>query len=139
MARKKNANAKTTDATPPTLSRRERQIMDVIYERGRATAAEVRGAIADAPSDSAVRTLLRILEQKGHLRHEKDGVRFVYLPRTSPDTARKTAMSHVVKTFFGGSAAGAAAALLDMNSGEISAEDLDRLEKLIEQAKREGK
>jgi len=113
--------------------------MDVIYERGRATAAVVRGAIADAPSDSAIRTLLRILEEKGHLRHEKDGVRFVYLPKTSPDAAGKTAMSHMVKTFFGGSAAGAAAALLDMNSSELSPEDLDRLQKLIEQAKREGK
>ncbi|MFT5423416.1 MAG: putative transcriptional regulator [Phycisphaerales bacterium] len=139
MPRKKTPPTPATPPTPPPLSRRERQIMDVIYERGRATAAEVREAIPDASSDSAIRTLLRILEEKGHLRHEKDGIRFVYLPKTSPDAARKTAMSHMVKTFFGGSSAVAAAALLDMSSGDLSAEDLDRLETLIDQAKREGK
>ncbi|MFG0305099.1 MAG: BlaI/MecI/CopY family transcriptional regulator [Phycisphaerales bacterium JB040] len=138
MPRKK-PNADTSRKAPPPLSRRERQIMDVIYQRGRATAAEVREALPDAPSDSAVRTLLRILEDKGHLTHEKEGVRYVYLPRTSPDVARESALSHVVKTFFAGSPAGAAAALLDMSAGNLDADELDRLERLIEQARREGR
>jgi len=138
MPRKK-PNSDSPRKAPPHLSRRERQIMDVIYQRGRATAAEVREAMPDAPSDSAVRTLLRILEDKGHLTHEKDGVRYVYLPKTSPDVARESALSHVVKTFFAGSPAGAAAALLDMSAGDLGADELDRLEKLIEQARREGR
>lgn len=139
MPRKSRKPSPDAAKAPPPLSRRERQIMDVIYERSRATAAEVRGALPDAPSDSAVRTLLRILEEKGHLTHEKDGVRFVYLPKTSPDEARETALSHVVKTFFNGSPTGAAAALLGMDAGNLDADELDRLEKLIEQARREGK
>src|SRR3954468_13494467 len=95
------------------LSRRERQIMDVIYRRGRATAAEVLEDIPDPPSYSAVRAMLRLLEEKGHVRHEQDGPRYIFLPTVNRDRARKTALKHVVRTFFDGSATDAVAALLD--------------------------
>src|ERR671925_464450 len=94
------------------LSRRERQIMDIIYARGQATAAEVTAALPDPPSYSAVRALLRILEQKGHLRHEQDGPRYVFLPTVPRDRARRSAMRHLVRTFFDGSTEDAVAALL---------------------------
>jgi predicted transcriptional regulator len=122
-----------TPADP--LSRRERQIMDIIYARGQATAAEVTAALADPPSYSAVRALLRILEQKGHLRHQEDGPRYVYSPTVSRDRARRSAMRNLVKTFFDGSTAQAAAALLDQS--ELSREDYDRLASLIEKARKE--
>ena len=96
-----------------TLSRRERQILDVLYREGKATAAEIQAAIPDAPSYSAIRALVRILEEKGHVRHEEDGPRYVYLPTVSPAQARKSAVRHLLDTFFGGSAANAAAALVD--------------------------
>jgi predicted transcriptional regulator len=121
---------------PDPLSRRERQIMDVLYARGSATAAEVREALADAPSYSAVRALLRILEEKGHVRHEAQGPRYVYLPQVSRERARKSALRRVVATFFEGSAAQAAAALID--SEALTKQDLARLSALIEKAKREG-
>lgn len=125
-----------TQPTDP-LSRRERQIMDIIYARGQATAAEVTAALADPPSYSAVRALLRILEQKGHLRHQEDGPRYVYLPTISRDRARRSAMRNLVKTFFDGSTAQAAAALLDHS--ELSREDYDRLAALIEKARKENR
>jgi BlaI family transcriptional regulator, penicillinase repressor len=120
-----------------TLSRRERQIMDIIYARGQATAAEVAAALPDPPSYSAVRALLRILEQKGHLRHQEDGPRYVFLPTVPRERARKSALRNLVKTFFNGSPAQAAAALIDQ--GELSAEDVARLEAVIEKARREGR
>ena len=98
------------------LSRRERQIMDVIYRRGRATAAEVLDDIPDPPSYSAVRAMLRLLEEKGHVRHEQDGPRYVFLPIVNRDRARKSALKHVVRTFFDGSATDAVAALLDADA-----------------------
>src|SRR6201990_326342 len=100
-------------AEPAHLSRRERQIMDVIYRRGRATAAEVLDDIPDPPSYSAVRAMLRLLEEKGHVLHEQAGPRYVFLPTVNRDRARKSALKHVVKTFFDGSATDAVAALLD--------------------------
>ena len=120
------------------LSRRERQIMDVIYRRGRATAAEVLQDIPDPPSYSAVRALLRLLEEKGHVRHEHDGPRYIYLPTVTRERARRSALKHVVRTFFDGSATDAVAALLD---GETRLDDreLDRLSALIEQARKEGR
>lgn len=121
------------------LSRRERQIMDAIYARGRATVAEVREGLPDPPSYSAVRALLRILEEKGHLRHEQDGPRFVYLPTVPAARARESALRHLLETFFDGSAEGAMAALLDLEAGELSAEEYDRLAEKIEQARREGR
>jgi BlaI family transcriptional regulator, penicillinase repressor len=120
-----------------TLSRRERQIMDAIYARGQATAAEVTAALPDAPSYSAVRALLRILEQKGHLRHEEDGPRYVFLPTVSRDRARRSALRNLVKTFFDGSPAQAAAALIDQ--ADLSEDDVARLAEMIEKARKEGR
>ncbi|HEY4303051.1 MAG TPA: BlaI/MecI/CopY family transcriptional regulator [Gemmatimonadaceae bacterium] len=120
------------------LSRRERQIMDVIYRRGRATAAEVLDDIPDPPSYSAVRAMLRLLEEKGHVRHEQDGPRYVFLPTVNRDRARKSALKHVVRTFFDGSATDAVAALLDAEA-KISESDLDRLSVMIQNARKEGR
>ncbi len=119
------------------LSRRERQIMDVIYAQGQATAAEVVAALPDPPSYSAVRALLRILEQKGHLRHQEDGPRYVFLPTVSRDRARKSALRNLVRTFFDGSAAQAAAALIDQ--ADLSDDDAVRLAAIIEKARKEGR
>lgn len=125
--------------SPQNLSRRERQIMDVVYELGRATAAEVLDRLPSPPSYSAVRTLLRILEDKGHLKHDQEGSRYVYLPSIPREKARESALKHVVGTFFGGSAEAALAALLDISSEDISREELDRLAQLIEQARTQGR
>jgi predicted transcriptional regulator len=124
------------DPTQLHLSRRERQIMDVIYRLGNATAAEVLERLPDPPSYSAVRAMLRILEDKGYIKHAQDGPRYVYMPTVAREKARRSALQHLVKTFFDGSTAHAVAALL--NSGErLSGEELDRLAELIEHAKRE--
>jgi predicted transcriptional regulator len=128
----------TTDEILTDLSRRERQIMDVLYARGRATAADVRGALPDPPSYSAVRALLRVLEEKGHARHEQDGPRYVYVPRVTRDRAKRSALRHVVRTFFDGSTEKVVAALLDDRSVELSDEELSRLARLIERARKEG-
>lgn len=122
-----------------TLSRRERQIMDVLYRLGSATAAEVQANIADAPSYSAVRALLRILVDKGHIRHSYDGPRYVYAPIVSRPVAQKSALKQLVKTFFDGSTSNAVAALLDMSGKDLSDGELEKLAKIVEQAKREGK
>jgi BlaI family transcriptional regulator, penicillinase repressor len=121
------------------LSRRERQIMDSIYRRGRATAAEVLEDLPDPPSYSAVRTMLRLLEDKGHLSHEQDGPRYVYLPTVPRENARAHALRHLVSTFFNGSAEQAMAALLEMSDAGLSPQELDRLQKLIEAAREEGR
>ena len=117
------------------LSRRERQIMDIIFTRGEATAAEVNAALPDQPSYSTVRTLLRILEEKGHLKHREDGPRFVYLPTRSRAVESRSALKRVVKTFFEGSLADAVAALVDTADGKLPAEDLKRIEAIIRKAK----
>jgi predicted transcriptional regulator len=119
------------------LSRRERQIMDVIYRLGRATAQEVRDHLPSPPSYSAVRALLRILEGKGHLNHHRDGPRYVYVPTVPREKARTTALHQLVRTFFDGSAGAAAAALLDLSSSDLSDTELARLEALIERVRRE--
>jgi predicted transcriptional regulator len=119
-----------------TLSRRERQILDILYAKGRATAAEIQAALPDSPSYSTTRALLRILEEKGHAQHESDGPRYVFLPKVSRQKARVTALRHMLQTFFDGSAADAAAALVDGSAAKISNEELSRLEELIEQAKK---
>jgi predicted transcriptional regulator len=124
---------------PSDLSRRERQIMDVIYRRGRASAAEVVAELADPPSYSAVRALLRILEDKGHLRHESEGGKYVYTPTRPREHAGRSALRRVLQTFFDNSAEKAVAALLDLHDAELSPEDLDRLAHLIEQARKEGR
>jgi predicted transcriptional regulator len=123
--------------TSETLSRREREMLDILYAKGSATAAEVREAMAEAPSYSAVRALLRILEEKGHASHEAQGTRYVYVPSVPRERARNSALTRIVKTFFDGSAAQAAAALVD--SGSLSDQELERLSALIERARKEGR
>ena len=108
------------------LSRRERQIMDVLYRRGRATAAEVLDGIPDAPSYSAVRALLKILEDKGHVRHQSDGPRYVYTPVVARDQAKRSALKHVVQTFFDGSASQVMAALFELGPRDLDDEQLER-------------
>jgi len=121
------------------LSRRERQIMDVIYRKESATAAEVMDNIPDAPSYSAVRALLRILEEKGHIQHKKVGPRYVYSPTVPADKAKKSAMRHVLSTFFQGSVSQAVAALIDMNARDLDENEIERLQEVIEKAKKEGR
>jgi predicted transcriptional regulator len=121
------------------LSRRERQIMDAIYQLGRATAAEVMERLPDPPSYSAVRAMLRLLEEKGHLEHEQDGPRYIYKPTLAHDKAQRSALKHLVDTFFEGSAEQAVAALLDLSKTKLSEDELDRLSQLIAQAKKEGR
>ena len=112
--------------------------MDILYQRGRATAGEIMEALADPPSYSAVRAKLRVLEEKGHVRHEEQALRYVYLPTVPRDTARKSAMRHMLSTFFAGSVEQAVAALLDLSSADLSKQDLDRISQLIDEAKREA-
>ena len=114
------------------LSRRERQIVDILYAQGRATAAEVQAALPDPPSYSAVRAMLRILEEKGHVRHEQDG------PTVGRDRAKKTALRHVLQTFFNGSTEQALSALLDESDTRLTDHELDRLAQLIDRARRTG-
>jgi predicted transcriptional regulator len=122
-----------------TFSRRERQILDILYARGRGTAAEILAALPDPPSYSATRALLRILEQKGHVRHEEDGPRYVFIPCVPRQKASVMALRHVLNTFFDGSAVAAATALVDGSASKLSPEELDRLESLIERARKGGK
>jgi BlaI family transcriptional regulator, penicillinase repressor len=121
------------------LSRRERQIMDVVYRRGQATAAEVQAELPDPPSYSAVRALMRVLENKGHLRHQQVGAAYVYLPTVPADSARRSAVRHLLQTFFGGSTEQAMAALLESSQASLSPAELDRIGRLIEAAKKEGR
>jgi predicted transcriptional regulator len=123
----------------PALSRRERQVLDVLHRLGRASAADVRDALADPPSDSAVRTHLRILEEKGHIRHEQDGPRYVYLPVEAREDAGRSALRHLMRTFFDDTPTRAVAALLDEASSDLSDADLDRLDDLIQRARAQGR
>ena len=121
------------------LSRRERQIMDALHQRGRATAAEVLSALPDAPGYSAVRALLRILEDKGHIKHRREGARYVYLPRAKQETVRRSALKRVVSTFFQGSVTQAMAALLESADTQLPDSELHELQQIIEQARKEGR
>lgn len=121
----------------PALSRRERQIMDIVYRRGRATAAEVLDDLPDPPTYSAVRAALRLLEDKGQLRHEQDGARYVYLPTVPRDRARASALNHLMRTFFGGSAEQVVNAIVEEE--QLSQAELDRLAGLIERARKGGR
>jgi BlaI family transcriptional regulator, penicillinase repressor len=127
-----------TTSRTPALSRRERQIMDILYRRRRATASEVMRELPGEPSYSTVRTQLRVLEQKGHVRHEEQGLRYIYMPAVARSAARKSALKHVVETFFDGSAANAVAALLGGDAARLSDEELDRIGALIDRARKEG-
>jgi BlaI family transcriptional regulator, penicillinase repressor len=126
-------------AAASRLSRRERQIMDVLYRAGRATAADVQAGIPDAPGYSAVRTMLRILEEKGHVRHESDGPRYVYIPTVTRDRAKRSALRHVVNTFFDGSASQVMAALFELAPRDLGDEEIARLRHLIDDAKQQRK
>jgi BlaI family penicillinase repressor len=121
------------------FSRRERQIMDVLYRKGRATAAEILEEMPDAPSNSAVRALLRVLEEKKHIRHEAEDLRYVYMPVVPRDKARRSAVTHLVETFFDGSTEQAVATLLNVSGRDLKPEDFDRLAALIDNARKEGR
>lgn len=121
------------------LSRRERQLMDALYRLGRATAAEIHQSIPDPPSYSAVRAMLRILEEKGHIRHEAQHLRYVYMPVVTREKARRSAVKHLLHTFFEGSPEEAVATLLDVSADDLSRDELDRIAALIEKARKEGR
>ncbi len=123
----------------PALTRREREIMDIVYRLGRASAQDVLKNLAEPPSYSAVRALLRLLEERGHVKHVEDGTRYVYLPAVARGEARRKALSHVVATFFGGSVEQAMVALVESSRAKLSASELARLAEIVEQAKKEGK
>jgi len=127
-----------TPGMPPKLSRRERQIMDILYQRSSATVSEVMDALPDPPSYSAVRATLRVLEDKGHVMHAADGPRYVYSPAVSPDQAGRSALSHLLKTFFNGSAEQAVVTLLQMSDAELSDDEIDRLAAQVRAASQEG-
>ena len=122
-----------------SLSRRERQIMDIVYEMKEVSALQVMERLPSPPSYSTVRALLRVLEQKGHLLHRQDGPRYVFTPRLAKDKARKSALSHLMRTFFDGSTESVVAALLDISEDNLSEEDYRRLTELIEKARTEGR
>ena len=124
---------------PDPLTRREREIMDILHRRGRATAHEVMDDLADPPSYSAVRTFLRLLEERGHVRHEQDGPRYVYTPTVARREAQRSAMAHLVETFFDGSVEDAVATLVESSKPKLSAQELDRIAALIVKAKKEGR
>ncbi len=121
------------------LSRRERQIMEVLYQRGKASAAEVREGMEDAPGYSAVRAMLRVLEEKGHVKHQAEGLKYVYVPVVNRDKAKKSALKNLLDTFFSESPEQVVAALLDVSSKRLTREELDRMAEMIERAKQEGK
>src|ERR1700719_1306174 len=121
------------------LSRRERQIMDILYQRGKASASDVREAMQDAPGYSAVRAMLRVLEDKGHVKHQAEDLRYVYSPTVTRDKGEGSAVKHLMDTFFHESPEQVVAALLDVSSTRLTREELDRMAAMIERAKKEGK
>ena len=120
------------------LTRRERQIMDILFRRGRATAAEVREDLSGGPADSTVRTQLRVLEAKGHVRHEDDGIRFVYMAAVPRQAARRSALRHVIETFFDGSVERVVGALLGGEAARVSEAELTRIADMVERARKGG-
>ncbi|HEV3333984.1 MAG TPA: BlaI/MecI/CopY family transcriptional regulator [Bryobacteraceae bacterium] len=120
-------------------SRRERQIMEILYQLGKASASEVRAAMPDAPGYSAVRAMLRVLEEKGHVKHLAEGLKYAYVPVVTADKARRSAVKHLLDTFFSESPERVVAALLDVSSKRLTREELDRMAALIEKAKKEGR
>ena len=129
----------TRRKTPQNLPRRERQILEIIYQLGEASVGDVLARMADPPSYSAVRTMMRLLEQKGWLRHRRELTKYVYRPTESHESASRSALLHVLKTFFSGSAPDAVAAILDATSDDLTDDDLRRLEQIVDQAKLEGR
>ena len=124
---------------PKGFSRREKEMMDIVYRLGQSTAAEVREQMASPPSYSSVRSTLSGLERKGHLRHEFDGNRYIYLPTVRREAAGLSALEHLLSTFFDGSAAEVVAALIEAKRSDLSSEELEELSKLIERARKEGR
>lgn len=124
---------------PDPLTRREREIMDVLHRRGRATAQEVLDDLAEPPSYSAVRTFLRLLEERGHVKHEQDGPRYVYTPTVARRDAQRSALAHLVDTFFDGSVEEAVASLVETSKPKLSPQELDRIAALVAKAKKEGR
>jgi predicted transcriptional regulator len=125
-------------AQHPALTRRERQIMDVLYKVERATAAEIQEALPGNPSYSTVRAQLRVLEEKGHVRHEEQGPRYVYVPTVARQAARRSALRHLVDTFFEGSSEQVVAALVDGEVSRMDPEELERLARMIRKARERG-
>ena len=123
----------------PGLSRRERQIMEILYQRGKASVSEVRDLMQNAPGYSAVRAMLRVLEEKGHTRHQADGLKYVYMPTVARDKAKRSAVKHLLDTFFAGEPDQIVAALLDVSATRLTREELDRMSEMIEEAKLEDK
>src|ERR1700730_3646922 len=123
-------------STPGGLNRRAGQIMDILYERGKSSASEVRAAMPNAPSYSAVRAMLRVLEEKGHIGHEAEGLRYVYVPTVPREKAKRSAMKHLMDTFFSDSPEQIEAALLDVGSTRLTREELDRMAAMIDRAKK---
>ena len=121
------------------LSRRERQVMEILYQQGKASASDVREAMPDPPTYSAVRALLRVLEEKGHIEHENEGLKYVYAPVVNRDKAKRSAVKHLVDTFFRDAPEQVVAALLDVSSKRLTAKELDRMMAMIDQAKKEGR
>lgn len=119
------------------LSRREREILEILYQRGKASASEVREAMDSAPGYSAVRAMLRVLEDKGHAKHQAEGLKYVYVPAVPRDKAKRSAVKHLLDTFFAGSPEQIVAALLDVSATRLTREELDRMGQMIEKAKRE--
>jgi len=121
------------------LSRRERQTMEILYQRGKASASEIREAMEDAPSYSAVRAVLRVLEEKGHVKHQAEELKYVYIPTVNRDKAKRSAVKHLLETFFNDSPKQIVAALLDVSSPRLTREELDQMAEMIDKARREGK
>jgi BlaI family penicillinase repressor len=121
------------------LSRRERQIMEILYQHGKASASDVRELMESAPGYSAVRAMLRVLEEKGHVKHQAEGLKYVYVPTVAREKAKRSAVKHLLDTFFNGSPEQIVAALLDVSSTRLTREELDRMAEMIERAKREEK
>jgi predicted transcriptional regulator len=130
---------RTMPRAKPQLSRREREVMDVLYRRGQASVAEVLEELPEPPTYSAVRSILRVLEEKGHITHREDGPRYVYLPSVGRDRARRAALDHLVETFFDGSAEDALAALLRRSDLDLSEAQVKRLAREIRTAREEGR
>jgi predicted transcriptional regulator len=139
MVGRKRSGRTSEETAKGGFSRREREIMDALYKLGRASAAQILAQIADAPTYTAIRTHLSILEKKGHVRHVSDGTRYIYEPLVAREQMGRRAIDSLLKTFFDNSVAGAVTALLSRSDADIPKEDLERLSRLIEKAKREGR
>ncbi len=139
MSQTCDKNSMTTQPAHATLTKRERQIMDALYRLGRATAGELLAQIPGAPSYSTIRTQLRVLEDKGHVRHEGQGLRYVYVPMVPRHAARKSALRHLVDTFFDGSPANVVTALLGSDAAKLSDEELERIARIVNTARSNGR